>query len=167
MSFEACSRSVIQKRGTAKSVIIGNSVVEYLAPSPMTDDVIGIYRVTIAPESPGAGLHYHQRMTETFEVQQGVLSIMVDGQAAEMKGGDFVLVKPRSIHGFANRSKNPVVFTLTFTPALAREGFFNGLAELFAAKRMTDQTAMQELMAKYDQIPVEGVEAWSQSKSGN
>ena len=155
------NRSIFQKRGTGKCVKIKGTTLEYLSTSPLTEDAMGIYRVTIAPESPGAGLHYHQRMTETFEIQKGILSMMLDGQAVEAEEGDFVLVSPGSIHGFANHSKMPVVFTLTFTPALAREGFFEGLAELADTQRLTDKNAMLTLMEKYDQVPVEGVEAWN------
>jgi mannose-6-phosphate isomerase-like protein (cupin superfamily) len=158
---ENTKHSVLQRRGTAEHVAVGNVVLEYLAPSFRTDDAIGIYRVTIAPESPGAGLHYHKRMIEMFEIQTGTLSMSLDGQSVEAKEGDFVLVVPGSIHGFSNRSKSPVTFTLSFTPALAREGFFEGLAELIATHRMNDQVAMQALSDKYDQFPVEGPDAWT------
>lgn len=154
-------RFLFQKSGTKKPVIIGNTVVEYLATSPWTDDAMGIYRITIAPRSPGAGLHYHQRITEAFEIQKGTLSMMLDGKSMEAKEGDFVLVSPGCVHGFANCSQVPVVFTLSFTPALNREGFFEGFAELAAANKLGDKDAMLALMGKYDQIPVEGVEAWN------
>ncbi len=162
MNSETSNRSqfLVQKSGRGKHVIIGNTVVEYLSTSPLTDDAMGIYRVMIAPRSPGAGLHYHQRMTETFEIQKGTLSIMLDGKSVEAKEGDFVLVSPGCVHGFANRGQVPVVFTLSFTPALAREGFFEGLAKLVGGQEL-DKDAMLALMEKYDQIPVEGVEAWN------
>ncbi len=148
---------MFQKHGTGKQVIIGAMTVEYLSTSPLTDDAIGIYQITIAPEGPGAGLHYHHRITEAFHIHKGTLSMILDGQEIEAEPGDFVLVRPEITHAFANRGKVPVVFTLTFTPALAREGFFEGLAELWATKRLSDKDAMQTLIAKYDQIRVEGL----------
>lgn len=150
-----------QKHGTGKHVIIGGVTVEYLLTSSQTNDVIGIYRVTIAPGAPGAGLHYHQRMIETFDIQEGILSMMLDRQVIEVRPGDFVLVRPNTLHAFANHTKVPVVFTLTFTPALAREGFFEGLAELSTTGRLIDKDAMLTLMAKYDQIPVNEFDGWT------
>lgn len=97
--------------------------VEYFATSDRTGDAIGIYRITLAPESPGAGSHYHDRMTETFEVHSGTLAMMVDGAPVDAGPGDFVLIPPGVVHAFANRGNGPAVFTFSFTPALARESF--------------------------------------------
>ncbi len=40
---------------------IGGMQVRYLARSDATGDAIGIYAVTLAARSPGAGLHRHAR----------------------------------------------------------------------------------------------------------
>ncbi len=53
-------------------------------------------------------------------------------------------------------------FTLSFAPALGREGFFEGLARLAAAGRLSDRAAMADLMARYDQEPLAGFAAWSE-----
>ena len=135
--------------------------LEYLAESDRTKDGMGIYLLTLAPRSPGAGPHYHERMTETFHVHSGVLAMMVNHKPVEAKAGDFILIPPRVPHAFANRSDSPVVFTLSFTPALHREGFFEGMAKLSAAQKMDDHDAMLKLMADYDQVVIDGVDGWT------
>ncbi len=151
----------VYRAGGAPNVMIGGMRVHYLARSGATRDALGIYRVELAPRSPGAGLHRHARLTETFEVHTGRLTVRIEGHTLELGPGDFVLIPPDQPHAFANRGDEPVRFTLSFTPALAREGFFEGLAELAAADRLGDEAAMDALMARYDQEPLEGFSGWS------
>lgn len=137
-------------------VTIGGMQVRYLARSDATDDAIGIYGMTLAPHSPGAGLHRHARLTEAFEVHAGALALRLGERDVTVGPGGFVLVRPGEPHAFANRRNEPVRFTLTFTPALRREGFFEGLAALAAEDRLRDEGAMRALMAAYDQEPLAG-----------
>ncbi|MEL6063755.1 MULTISPECIES: cupin domain-containing protein [unclassified Methylobacterium] len=141
--------------------VIGGMRVTYLARSDATADAIGIYRVEMDPRTPGAGLHRHARLTETFAVEAGSLALHLDGTDIDLGPGDFTLVQPGRPHAFANRGDQPVRFTLSFTPALAREGFFEGLANLAAAGRLSDAAAMEHLMLRYDQEPLAGFDGWS------
>ncbi|TNC11083.1 cupin domain-containing protein [Methylobacterium terricola] len=143
-------------------VTIGGMRVRYLARSDSTGDAIGIYAVTLAARSPGAGLHRHARLTEAFEVHDGALTLRLGERDVTAGPGDFVLVRPGEPHAFANRGDTPVRFTLTFTPALHREGFFEGLAALAAEDRLRDEGAMRALMAAYDQEPLAGFAGWSE-----
>jgi mannose-6-phosphate isomerase-like protein (cupin superfamily) len=131
--------------------------VRYLARSDATDDALGIYAMTPAPRSPGAGLHRHAVLTEAFEVHEGTLSLQLGERAVALGPGGFRLVRPGQPHAFANRGDEPVRFTLTFTPALRREGFVEGLDALVAqAGRVGDAQAMRNLMAACDQEPLAG-----------
>ncbi|WP_336489869.1 cupin domain-containing protein [Methylobacterium nigriterrae] len=154
--------SQILRAGEGESVRIGGMRVTYLARSRSTHDAMGIYAVSLAPHSPGAGLHRHAVLTETFEVHEGTLSLRIDGRDLDAGAGDFVLIPPGQPHAFANRGDRPVRFTLSFTPALAREGFFEGLAKLAAQGRLSDEDAMERLMRRYDQEPLEGFGGWSE-----
>ena len=158
-----CDRmSQILRAGEAEGVRIGGMHVTYLARSGSTHDAMGIYAISLAPRSPGAGLHRHAVLTETFEIHAGVLTLRIDGRDLDAGPGDFVLIPPGQPHAFANRGGEPVRFTLSFTPALAREGFFEGLAKLAAANRLSDEDAMERLMRRYDQEPLEGFGGWSE-----
>ncbi|AWN54182.1 cupin domain-containing protein [Methylobacterium sp. 17Sr1-1] len=143
-------------------VTIGGMQVRYLARSDATHDAIGIYGMTLAPRSPGAGLHRHARLTEAFEVHEGALTLRLNDRDVTVGPGGFVLVRPGEPHAFANRGIEPVRFTLTFTPALRREGFFEGLAALATEDRLRDEGAMRALMAAYDQEPLAGFAGWSE-----
>ncbi|WP_407523504.1 cupin domain-containing protein [Methylobacterium oryzisoli] len=148
--------------GPHDGVTIGRMQVRYLARSEATDDALGIYGMSLAPRSPGAGLHRHAVLTEAFEVHEGTLSLRLGEREVALGPGGFLLVRPGEPHAFANRGDRPVRFTLTFTPALRREGFFEGLAALAQAGRLGDGQAMRELMAAYDQEPLAGFAGWSE-----
>ncbi|MEA1831858.1 cupin domain-containing protein [Methylobacterium durans] len=153
----------ILRAGEGAHVRINGMEITYLARSASTHDAMGIYGVTLAARSPGAGLHRHAALTETFEVHAGTLAMRIDGRDVDLGPGDFVLIPPGQPHAFANRSQAPVRFTLSFTPALEREGFFEGLAKLAAENRLADEVAMERLMRRYDQEPLEGFDGWSEA----
>ncbi|QGY05269.1 cupin domain-containing protein [Methylobacterium mesophilicum SR1.6/6] len=143
------------------NAVIGGMRVSYLARSDETADGLGIYRVDMDPRTPGAGLHRHARLTETFQVEAGRLALHIEGTDHDLGPGEFALIPPGVSHAFANRGDRPVRFTLSFAPALGREGFFEGLARLAANGRLSDQAAMTDLMARYDQEPLAGLAGWS------
>lgn len=154
-------RALILKDGEGETLAGGGFSITYKTRSEMTNDAVGIYEITLAAGSPGAGLHFHKIMTEMFHVLSGTLSMTIDGETIEAGPNTYVHVPPGVVHSFSNRGSEPARFMLTFTPALAREGFFEGLLKLAKEQRLGDQSAMLELMEKYDQYPTSGVEGWS------
>lgn len=152
------------RRDAKPDVVFGGVRVTYLARSDATADILGIYRLKLNPGTPGAGLHPHARLTETFAVEVGTLALHLDGTDLDLGPGDFALVRPSTPHAFANRSDQPVRFTLSLTPTLAREGFFEGLADLAKSERLADAEAIEDLMLRYDQEPLAGFEGWSALK---
>jgi quercetin dioxygenase-like cupin family protein len=155
--------ALILQNGEGPTLSYGGVRITYKTRSETTNDALGIYEITLPAGSPGAGPHYHKIMTEMFYVLSGALSLMVDGQPVEAGQGAFVQIPPGVVHAFGNRGVEPARFMLSFTPALAREGFFEGLADLARSGRIGDEGAMQDLMARYDQYPTSGVEGWSET----
>lgn len=153
--------ALILRNGEGPTITFGGSSITYKSRSEMTNDALGFYEMTLAPNSPGAGPHYHKIMTELFYVLAGKLSMMVDGKPIEASAGDFVEIPPRVVHAFYNGASEPARFILSFTPALAREGFFEGLADLARTNRLGDQAAMLDVMNRYDQYPTSDMSGWS------
>jgi len=46
--------------------------------------------------------HYHEDMEEIFIVLKGQAKILVDGEEAEMGGGEAVVIPPREVHEMKN-----------------------------------------------------------------
>ncbi len=157
--------ALILRQGEGPTVRMGPNSITYKTRSETTGDAVGIYELTLAPGMPGAGPHYHKIMTEMFHILSGTLSMLVDDEIIQAGPGDFIQVPPGVVHAFDNRGKETVRFMLSFTPALAREGFFEGLAELAVSGRFGDAAAMKDLMDRYDQVPTEGIDGWSTFKT--
>lgn len=144
-------------------IIVGRDMTLTIkAESGMMGDRVGIYELVLAVRSRGAGLHRHHQMDEFFHVLEGRLTMLLEDGEAAVDAGGFAAVPRLTPHGFRNDGDVPVRFVLTFAPALQREGFFKGLAELSKRDR-PDPEAYQELMRRYDQEPLEDVSKWHRS----
>lgn len=152
--------ATILARGEGERISFGSTVVTYKARSEETGDALGVYELTLAAGSAGAGLHVHRVLTETFHVLEGELTMALEGGDRRLGPGDFALVPPGVVHGFSNRSDEPVTFVLTFSPALAREGFFEGFAALDARGKLGDEAEMRALMRRFDQEPAGAFGGW-------
>lgn len=57
-------------------------------------------------------------------------------------------------HGFRNPYQDQATMLIIFTPALDREEYFRGLAEMYADGNQPTEDELLTLMAKYDQFEV-------------
>ena len=67
-------------------------------------------RLTVAPGGIGPPRHVHPTQEEEFRVEEGQLTLHLDDDTRELTAGDEVTVRSGHVHGFENRSEEPVVF---------------------------------------------------------
>ena len=108
--------------------------IAFLA-SPMSGDGAMLrFRCTLPPHGPGAPLHVHDTMTETFAVEEGVLEIdLGKGETLLLTPGEHIAIAPGTPHGFRNPGDAPVVFVTTADPGDGLEAFLRGMYALAAA----------------------------------
>jgi mannose-6-phosphate isomerase-like protein (cupin superfamily) len=100
------------------------------------------FRCTLPPHGPGAPLHTHDTMTETFAVEDGVLEIaLTDGETLLLRAGESIAIAPGTQHGFRNPGGAPVTFVTTADPGEGLETFLRGMYALAAAGE-TDAAGM-------------------------
>jgi len=122
--------------------------------SEISNDQLGLYEITLAPQAIGAKLHYHRFMDETFIVNQGVLTIQAGQDTHQAEPGTVVYVPRFTPHGFRNDTDQVVKLTLLFNPAQKRENFFRGLHETLSEQPI-DPEKYLKLYNKYDSFPVD------------
>ena len=123
--------------------------------SEMSNDQLGVYEITLAPQTIGAKLHYHRFMDETFIVTKGVLTIQTGPNDEQLVTPGTVAYIPRfTPHGFRNDTDEVVKVTLLFNPSQKREGFFRGLKETLGEQPI-DPGKYLKLYNKYDSFPVD------------
>ena len=138
----------------AKIVQPGEGELLDLGPSRSTvkagiDDGMGSLAVlesTVQGGFPGPVLHEHEQMIDSFYVQQGTLTLTLDGQTIEADAGTYALVPPGNPHTFSNRSDEPVSVLNLMAPA----GLERYLREVAASGGPLDPQRMAEIASKYD-----------------
>lgn len=144
--LQAEMRTLTMKSGT---------VARFVATGSSTRGDFGLYRWEMPPNIGGATGHFHRTFSESFYVLEGNPSFF-DGATWTEGGPGFFLYVPRGgIHGFRNESPAPATFLILFSPGIAREGYFEALAEIGASGRELSKSDWAELYAKYDQVNLE------------
>ncbi|MFD9213201.1 cupin domain-containing protein [Streptomyces sp. NPDC059544] len=102
----------------------------YLATHARTGGEYGLYRVDLAPRSPGPSTHFHRAISESFFVLDGELSLFNGERWASGHPGDFLYVPVGGLHAFRNDSDAPVSMLLLFVPGAPREEYFERVGEM-------------------------------------
>lgn len=84
-----------------------------------------ISRVEIVLEGAQSGppKHVHQQQREIYTVEEGELTVSLDGESRVVRAGESVEIHPGVVHGFDNRSDQPVRFRADHLPALRFEEY--------------------------------------------
>lgn len=107
------------------------------------------------PGATGAAPHYHERISESFYVLSGTVSLHDGTGWRTASAGDFLHVPENAVHGFRNDGDETADMLIIFTPAENRECYFEGLARLVADGNTPTREQMVALMETYDQFEVD------------
>jgi len=143
---QAEMRALTMKSGT---------VARFVATGSATRGDFGLYRWEMPANTGGATGHFHRTFSESFYVLDGSPSFF-DGETWTEGGpGSFLYVPRGGIHGFRNDATAPATFLILFSPGIAREGYFEALAEIGATGREMTKADWADLYARFDQVMVE------------
>ncbi|WP_329790959.1 cupin domain-containing protein [Lentzea sp. DG1S-22] len=141
--------------GEGESVQIGTTThTTFKARGSETDGRLGLYEHRMAAGAPGASPHVHNEQLEAFYVLHGMVELHLDGKSFAAPPGTYVNVPMGVSHGFHNPYDDQATMLIIFTPALNREEYFRGLAEMYADGNKPSEDELLTLMAKYDQFEV-------------
>jgi mannose-6-phosphate isomerase-like protein (cupin superfamily) len=126
----------------------------FIAPGSLTAGRFGLFRWDMAPQSGGAGAHFHRTFSESFFILSGAVQLFNGETWTDASVGDFLYVPEGGIHGFRNSSGNAASTMILFTPGPPRERYFQELAEISASGRRLSDEEWTELFARHDQYMV-------------
>jgi mannose-6-phosphate isomerase-like protein (cupin superfamily) len=86
------------------------------------------FEAVLPPRFAGPPAHWHRVEQEAFDVVEGTLQVRIGRDSREVGPGESVTVAPGTVHGFANRSDQPVRVVTRETPAGQLEAQFRVLA---------------------------------------
>ena len=139
-------RALTMKSGT---------VARFVATGSSTRGDFGLYRWEMPASTGGATGHFHRTFSESFYVLDGHPSFFDGATWTEADPGFFLYVPQGGIHGFRNDTPEPATFLILFSPGIAREGYFEALAEIGATGREMTKADWADLYDRFDQVTVE------------
>ncbi|WP_020518851.1 cupin domain-containing protein [Catelliglobosispora koreensis] len=124
----------------------------FVAPGSVTNGQYGLYRWDMPAGAGGAGAHFHRSFSESFYVMSGVMTFFNGDKWIDVEEGGFLYVPPGGIHGFSNNSGADASMLILFAPGIAREAYFEELADIRRTGRTPSEQEWADLFARHDQI---------------
>jgi len=138
--------------GGNQLAISPTTTMRFVAPGSMTSGRFGLFEARLAPHAPGASPHYHTTFSESFYVLSGRPLLHAGGRWTRFGPGDYAHVAEHGVHGFRNDGDEPASLLILFAPGIARERYFEDLAEIWASGRRPGPEEMADLYARHDQV---------------
>jgi mannose-6-phosphate isomerase-like protein (cupin superfamily) len=102
----------------------------YVATGRLTRGEFGLYKVEMAPHSPGPSTHFHRTISESFFILSGEVELFDGERWVTGRREDFLYVPVGGLHAFRNGSDAPSSMLLLFSPGAPREEYFERVAEM-------------------------------------
>jgi mannose-6-phosphate isomerase-like protein (cupin superfamily) len=124
----------------------------FVAPGSVTRREFGLFRWDMPAGAGGAGKHFHRGFSESFYVISGTVTLYNGDERLEVSEGGFLYVPPGGIHAFSNDSDVAASMLILFAPGIARERYFEELADIRRTGRTLTDAEWAELFARHDQV---------------
>ena len=145
---------VLRRRGEGEHLDLGPAGAAWIKAGAR--DGIGslaVIEFDIAPGFAGPVPHRHERMTDSFWVLDGTLTLLIGDETHEVGAGSYGYVPPGNVHTFSNPGDEPVRALNVMAPG----GLERYLGEVAAALRpgeAPDPAEMARIASRYDFVPV-------------
>lgn len=127
-----------------------------------------VFRGLLAARAAGAPLHSHDRMTETFRVESGVLEIdLGDGRIERLSAGQELTIAPGVRHAFRNPTDSETCFVTTADPGSGLEIFLRAQYELDNRRIFRGGVELRDILRfaralQYSDLVIDGCPRWLQ-----
>ena len=136
-----------------ETIRIGAVELRFLQSKEETGGSLDIFEMTLQPNARMPVPHYHESWDETVYGLAGTSTWQVDGRDIEVVPGRTVFIKRGIVHGFINRSGEPVTCLCVLTPGVLGPAYFREIAALVASG-VPDPAKLKETMLRYGLVPV-------------
>jgi quercetin dioxygenase-like cupin family protein len=133
-------------------LMLGTTAATFVAPGSVTNGEFGLFRWDIPAGAGGAGAHFHRGFSESFYVVSGTVTLYNGEDWAPLPAGGFCYVPPGGVHGFRNDADEPASMLILFAPGIARERYFEELAEIRRTGAELSEREWADLFARHDQV---------------
>jgi mannose-6-phosphate isomerase-like protein (cupin superfamily) len=136
--------------GEGENHEMGASRISLKATAAETDDAFFLSETTVEPGFAGPPLHVHRKLTDMFDVLEGVLTFRIGDDTVEGPPGTFVCAPPGVPHTFSNPNSEPVRFLNLNVPG-GFEVYMRELAEAWSrSDGPPDPATIGEIASRHD-----------------
>ena len=133
-------------------LMLGATAATFVAPGSVTNGEFGLFRWDIPARAGGAGGHFHRGFSESFYVVSGTVTLYNGEIWGPLPAGGFCYVPPGGVHGFRNDADEPASMLILFAPGIARERYFEELAEIRRTGAELSEQEWADFFARHDQV---------------
>ena len=145
-------KAIIRLPGQGKRLSGAGFEIVHKVRAKQTDGQWSLVQYTAPAGFPGPPPHYHEKMSETFYVLQGTLTVLVGGKTVVAPAGSLISIPPLFVHTINNETQAPATFLLFMSPG-GFEDYFDDLAALLAEEGSwppKDMGKVAIIQSKYD-----------------
>ena len=132
-------------------VRIGQLEVKYLIDGSAHAG-IGLFELTVPPESNVPPPHSHTHNEECVYVLEGTLRYSVDDVTRDLRPGDWMRTPKGSVHGFSNPHEGTARALIALTPDIGAQ-YFRDVASIVNGGGPPDRMQLLAIMARYGLVP--------------
>lgn len=177
------------KKGKEEVINMGPVQIYVLEDGKLTDNRLGLVRLTIAAKTTGPSvrpsiphlftptqtpsltppkLHWHRMHDEGFYISKGTIRFHTEEGDVDASAGDFVMVPIKVVHSFSNPFEEPAEFLNTLTPGYYVDYLRMVAASMKSGLKMGEE-GQKKIMAQFATFPPGDVgfeEGGGQSEKG-
>ena len=133
------------------AIPVGQLSIRYLIDGSATGG-LGVFELAVPPKSNVPPPHSHTKNEECVYVLEGVLRYSVDGEARDLRSGDWMFTPRGSVHQFSNPHDAPARALIVLTPDIGAQ-YFRDVGELVNAGGPPDRAKLLSVMSRYGLVP--------------
>ena len=130
---------------------VGQLSIRYLIDGSATGG-LGVFELAVPPKSNVPPPHSHTKNEECVYVLEGVLRYSVDGEARDLRPGDWMFTPRGAVHQFSNPHDAPARALIVLTPDIGAE-YFREVGEVVNAGGPPDRAKLLAVMSRYGLVP--------------
>jgi mannose-6-phosphate isomerase-like protein (cupin superfamily) len=131
--------------GQGESADLGAAHVSFKAVGEACGGRFSVTETTLRPGFDGPPPHYHEGYVDSFYVLEGMLTVRIGDDEITADEGSFVLIPPRTVHTFSNRTEMVVRVLNLMAPG--------GFEQYFREAAGAEAERLPEILERYDFHP--------------
>jgi quercetin dioxygenase-like cupin family protein len=130
---------------------VGQLSIKYLIDGTATGGM-GVFELTIPPNSQVPPPHSHTRNEECVYVLEGMLRYSVDGIVRDLTPGEWMFTAQGSVHHFSNPHNGTARALIVLTPDIGAQ-YFRDVGAIVNAGGPPDREKLIDVMSRYGLVP--------------